>query len=159
MIYELSMPLPPTMNEVIDSARSGWQVSASLKKKWTSKIGTFVTECDFELLGVVWIEFHWYLKNYARDADNVAAAAKFIMDGLQHGNAIKNDNLTIIQSPVPHYYHRSSGDDGVKVRLSEYPDFLLDNFISSNNYSIGALKELNEKINNILHPNNQIDVL
>lgn len=150
MIYKLTLPLPPTMNDIIESARSGWQVNAAMKKKWTSKIGAFVTECDFQLLDSVWIEFHWYLKNYARDADNVAAAAKFIMDGLQQGNAIKNDNLTIIQSPVPHYYHRSSGDDGVKVRLSDTPDFLLDSFIVSNQFSIIALSEFMKKIKNII---------
>ncbi|BDA75916.1 hypothetical protein CAL7716_100820 (plasmid) [Calothrix sp. PCC 7716] len=58
MIYKLLMPLPPTMNEIIDSARSGWKMNAALKKKWTSLICNFVIECDFELLGVVWIEFH-----------------------------------------------------------------------------------------------------
>ncbi|OKH36527.1 hypothetical protein NIES2101_36975 [Calothrix sp. HK-06] len=150
MIYDLIMPLPPTMNEIIESARSGWQINAALKKKWTNLIGAFVTECDFELLGVVWIEFHWHLKNYGRDADNVAAAAKFIMDGLQQGRAIKNDNLTIIQSPVPHYYHRSEGDDGVKVRLSDTPDFLLESFIDANQYSNIALSQLSKKISKIL---------
>lgn len=150
MIYKLGLPLPPTMNEQIESARSGWQVNAALKKKWTHLIANFVSECDFQLLDEVWIEFHWYLKNYARDADNVAAAAKFIMDGLQVGKAIKNDNLTVIQSPVPHYYHRSKGDDGVKVSLSDTPDFLLDAFIDSNQYSSVALSQLSKKINILL---------
>lgn len=151
MIYELMMPLPPTMNEIVDTARSGWRASAGMKKKWTNLIGNFVSECDFELFDKVWIEFHWYLKNMGRDADNVAAAAKFIMDGLQQGNAIRNDNLTVIQSPVTNYYHRSGGDDGVKLRLSNYPDFLLDNFLDSNQYSMTALQEINKKINNILN--------
>jgi hypothetical protein len=156
MIYELIMPLPPTMNEIVDSARSGWRASAGMKKKWTNLIGDFVSKCDFELFDKVWLEFHWYLKNYCRDADNVASAAKFIMDCLQQGNAIRNDNLTVIQSPVINYYHRSSGDDGAKLRLSNSPDFLLDNFIGSNQYSVAALRQINEKIENIFSLNNQM---
>ncbi|MHC5612163.1 MAG: RusA family crossover junction endodeoxyribonuclease [Nostoc sp.] len=146
MIFELTMPLPPSMNEIINQARSGWQASAGLKKYWTNLIGEFVKECGFCLDGAVWIEFHWYLKNFGRDSDNVAAAAKFIMDGLVTGQAIRNDNLTVIQSPVVHYYHRSSGDDGVLLRLSQSPDFLLDNFIVSNQFSRNTLEKHSQKI-------------
>ena len=150
MIFELTMPLPPSMNEIINQARSGWQASAGLKKYWTNLIGEFVQECEFCLDGAVWIEFHWYLKNFGRDSDNVAAAAKFIMDGLVTGQAIRNDNLTVIQSPVVHYYHRSSGDDGVLLRLSQSPDFLLDNFISSNQFSRNSLEKHSQKITYLL---------
>ena len=150
MIFELTMPLPPSMNEIINQARSGWQASAGLKKYWTNLIGEFVRECGFCLDGAVWIEFHWYLKNFGRDSDNVAAAAKFIMDGLVTGQAIRNDNLTVIQSPVVHYYHRSSGDDGVLLRLSQSPDFLLDNFISSNQFSRNSLEKHSQKITYLL---------
>ncbi len=146
MIFELSMPLPPSMNEIINQARSGWQASAELKKYWTNLIAEFVRECGFCLDGAVWIEFHWYVKNFGRDSDNVAAAAKFIMDGLVTGRAIRNDNLTVIQSPIVHYYHRSSGDDGVLLRLSQSPDFLLDNFIISNQFSRNSLKKYISKI-------------
>jgi hypothetical protein len=146
MIFELTMPLPPSMNEIINHARSGWQASAGLKKYWTNLIGEFVRECGFYLDGAVWIEFHWYVKNFGRDSDNVAAAAKFIMDGLVTGQAIRNDNLTVIQSPVVHYYHRSSGDDGVLLRLSQSPDFLLDNFIVSNQFSRNSLEKHSQKI-------------
>ena len=105
MIYEFKMPLLPTMNEIINTARSGWQPSNKLKKQWTNKIANFVKNCGFTLNDKIWIEFHWYLRNFGRDADNTAAAAKFIMDGLVSAKAIHNDNLTVIQSPVVHYYH------------------------------------------------------
>ncbi|MBD2560655.1 MULTISPECIES: hypothetical protein [Nostoc] len=150
MIFELTMPLPPSMNEIINQARSGWQASAGLKKYWTNLIGEFVRECGFCLDGAVWIEFHWYVKNFGRDSDNVAAAAKFIMDGLVTGQAIRNDNLIVIQSPVVHYYHRSSGDDGVLLRLSQSPDFLLDNFIVSNQFSRNSLEKHSQKITYLL---------
>ncbi|MBD0265199.1 hypothetical protein [Nostoc sp.] len=46
MIFELTMPLPPCMNEIINQARSSWQASAELKKYWTNLIGEFVRECQ-----------------------------------------------------------------------------------------------------------------
>lgn len=97
----------------------------------------------------MWIEFHWYLKNFGRDSDNVAAAAKFIMDGLVAGRAIRNDNLTVIQSPVIHYYHRSQ-DDSVLLRLSQSPDFLLDNLILSNQFSQKSLENCCQTIAKLL---------
>jgi hypothetical protein len=141
MIYELKMPLPPTMNEIINTARSGWQPSNKLKKQWTNKIANFVKNCGFTLNDKIWIEFHWYLRNFGRDADNTAAAAKFIMDGLVSAKAIRNDNLTVIQSPVVHYYHRCSGNDVVIIRLSPTPEFLLDNFLLSNNFPSTKLEQ------------------
>ncbi|MUG91751.1 hypothetical protein F7734_04350 [Scytonema sp. UIC 10036] len=143
------MPLPATMNEIINRARSGWQASNQLKKYWTNLIGKFVFECGFCLDSAVWIEFHWYLKNFGRDSDNVAAAAKFIMDGLVAGRAIRNDNLTVIQSPVIHYYHRSR-NDSVLLRLSQSPDFLLDNLILSNQFSQKSLENCCQTITKLL---------
>lgn len=134
MIYELKMPLPPTLNEIINTARCGWKPSNQLKKQWTNKIARFVEDCGINLNDKIWIEFHWYLRNFARDFDNVAASTKFIMDGLVSAKAIRNDNLTIIQSPVVHYYHRCKNADAVVLRLSPTPDFLLDNFLLSNDF-------------------------
>lgn len=150
MIYTLTMELPPTLNEIIDAAREGWQKSAAMKKQWTSKITAFVTECDIKFLGQVWLEFHWYLTNFGRDADNVAAACKFIMDGLANAHAVRNDNLTVIQSPILHYYHRSNQDNGVILRISESADFLLENILNANKYSSFALQECQQKINRFL---------
>ncbi|RUT03980.1 hypothetical protein DSM106972_048940 [Dulcicalothrix desertica PCC 7102] len=151
MIYTLTMELPPTLNEIIDAARESWQKSAAMKKQWTNKITAFVAECEIKFLGQVWLEFHWYLTNFGRDADNVAAASKFIMDGVANAKTIRNDNLTVIQSPVLHYYHRSSQDNGVIMRISESPDFLLENIIDANRYSSCALQECQQKIKRCLY--------
>lgn len=132
--YEIKMPLPPTLNEIINSARCGWQSSNQLKKRWTNKIAGFVKKCDLELSDRIWVEFNWYLRNFGRDADNVSASSKFIMDALVDAKVIRSDNLTVIQSPVVHYYHRYNKDI-VILRLSQSPDFLLDNFLSTNKFS------------------------
>lgn len=134
---------------MINEFRGGWQAAASTKKQWTNKIAGFIEECGFTLSDKVWLEFNWYLKNFGRDADNVAAAAKYIMDGVVCGKGIRNDNLTVIQSPVVHYYHRSTVDIA-SLSLSDNADFLLDNFIDSNQFSIAALRQVNKKISKII---------
>lgn len=139
--YEIKMPLPPTLNEIINSARCGWQSSNKLKRQWTNKIAGFVKQCDLKLNDKIWIEFNWYLRNFGRDADNVSASSKFIMDALVNAEVIRNDNLTVIQSPVVHYYHRCTGNDIVILRLSQSPDFLLENFISTNKFCLDKIEK------------------
>ena len=134
MIVEYRFPLPPTLNEQIDFARSGWMVSAKQKKIWTNKICQFVKELDYQSFpDTVWLEFHWYLTNFGRDQDNVAASAKYIMDGLVASAVLRSDNLMITQSPVVHYYHRAKANE-VFLRISDSPNFLLDNFLASHQF-------------------------
>ena len=128
MILELRFNiLPPTLNEQIDLARSDWRASASVKKTWTNKVADLTQTVDFSFDDKVWLEYHWHLKTFARDSDNVSAASKYILDGLVDAGIIINDNLTVIQSPVSHYYYRAK-TDGVVLRLSSAPDFLLEHF-------------------------------
>lgn len=133
MIFEITLSLPPTLNDQINFARQGWQVSARHKKYWTDIICQFACTCDVKFEDKVWLEFHWYLKTFARDHDNVAAASKYIMDGLVQAGVIKNDNLCTIQSPVLHYYYRSKKDE-VCLRMAGSPEFLLENFCKSNQF-------------------------
>ena len=76
------------------------------------------------------------------------------MDGIASSGTIRNDNLTVIQSPVIHYYHRSSKDNGVILRISESPDFLLENILNVNNYSYFALRECQQKISKFIYNEN-----
>jgi hypothetical protein len=122
--------LPPTLNEQIDLARSDWRASAEVKKRWTNKVADLTQTVNFSFGDRVWLEYHWHLKTFARDSDNVSAASKYILDGLVDAGIIRNDNLTVIQSPVSHYYYRAKSD-GVLLRLSSTPDFLLENFSKS----------------------------
>jgi hypothetical protein len=124
MLIQLSESLPPTLNEQIRDARSGWRVSAKTKKIWTNRIA--IAAWNLEKFGEkdkIWCEFHWYVKNFGRDSDNIAAAAKYIFDGLVDAKVIPKDNLTVIQSPVVHYYHRGECDR-FELRLGNSPEFL-----------------------------------
>jgi Holliday junction resolvase RusA-like endonuclease len=124
MIVIISDKLPPTLNDQISDARSGLYVSAKVKKAWTKRIRVAAKDLEkFSPTDKVWCEFSWYLKNFGRDADNVAAAAKYIFDGLVDAEVISNDNLIVIQSPVVHYYHRGKAD-WFELTMSNSPEFL-----------------------------------
>ncbi len=111
-------PLPPTLNEIIASARRNRYASAKEKRCWTNAIAV---DCygRKRFPDKVWIEFVWKVKNFGRDPDNISAASKFVMDGLVQGGIIKRDNLTVIMSPVLHWYER--GDNSVEVRIADQP--------------------------------------
>jgi hypothetical protein len=122
--------LPPTLNDQINSARSHWAISATVKKKLNKKISGLSKELQPITNDFVWLEYHWYLKSFARDNDNVAAASKYIQDGLVEAKIIPKDNLIFIQSPVIHYYHKSE-KDYCKILIHTNPLPLIINFLLS----------------------------
>ena len=123
-LIEIAGDLPPTLNEQIKDARTHYAISAKSKKKWTDYVANLAaTHTPFDKKDLIWVEYHWFLKSFARDSDNVAASAKYINDGIVDAGLIRNDNLTVIQSPVVHYYHRDSCDRFL-VRLANTPDLL-----------------------------------
>lgn len=120
MIETFLFLIPPTLNEIIRTARANIYKSASEKRRWTRRI---VIDCDgkHHFPGEVWMEFVWQVKNQRSDIDNVAAAAKYILDGLVQAEVIKDDSLKYIKSPVIHWYE--SGKNLVEVRIADYPIF------------------------------------
>ena len=120
---EVKFPLPSTLNEQVRGCR---RKAYSTKKKLTHQSEFYCLGC-YKFSDVVWMSFHWIV-SFRRDPDNVAAGAKFILDGMQKAGVIKNDNLTIIQSPVLHWYSRPSakGKEGVIVKVSDSPQLILD---------------------------------
>ena len=62
------------------------------------------------------------MKNLARDNNNIAAATKYIYidDGLVEAGVMADDSLKYIQSPVCHWYVKSS-EDMVTVRVAKVP--------------------------------------
>lgn len=118
-------PLPPTLNEQINLARSNRFKSAKCKEEWTDNIVYLARiQQTPKFPNKVWIAFRWEVKSFARDSDNVAAAAKFIMDGLVNAGVLTKDNLTIVQSPVIHSYAKGKTDK-VILTISDQPIFEL----------------------------------
>lgn len=119
-----NFPLPPTLNEQIREARSHWAISAKTKKEWTGIVAQEVFGTS-HFKGKVWIDFVWGLPKFSRDPDNVSAAAKYILDGLVVAKVIPKDNLTIIQSPVIHWYEKDP-TPSVMVTIADSPCFIFE---------------------------------
>lgn len=118
-IETFDFPLPPTLNEMIRTARGGWQASAKEKREWTELIASYCKGA-FQFKGKIWLEYVWQVKNLACDNNNIAAATKYIDDGLVEAGVIADDSLKYIQSPVCHWYVQSS-EDTVTVRIAHVP--------------------------------------
>lgn len=118
MLSKFVFPLPPTLNEIIGTARTNVYASAKEKRAWTNRIAV---ECfgRRQFPDRVWIEFIWKIKNFRRDPDNISAAAKFVMDGLVEGGIIQDDSLKFIMSPVLHWYEK--GEDLVEIHIADHP--------------------------------------
>jgi len=116
--------LPPTLNEQIREARSHWSISAKTKTEWTGIIATEAYGSP-TFPSKVWIDFVWGLPRFSRDPDNVSAAAKYIFDGLAKAKVIKNDNLTVVQSPVIHWYEKDKVPS-VMVTIADSPAFIFE---------------------------------
>jgi len=79
----------PGMNEIIAAAKSHYHQYNDMKRTNT-EIVTWVAN-KVPKKGKVFLDITWYRKNRRRDPDNIAAAVKFIWDGLVEAGVIEND--------------------------------------------------------------------
>ena len=83
----------PTLNEYIKCERSNRYAAAKLKEKTEIMIITAIKKTgNGEIPKPFVLKTTWYEKTKRRDKDNVAFAKKFILDALQKGGYIENDN-------------------------------------------------------------------
>ena len=93
MIYKLTYDVQlPSMNQIIDSNRKNKFAAAKEKKQYT-KLIAYLTKAQMRksIEKKVDISCHWYVKNRMTDKDNIAGGIKFLLDGLQEAQVIKND--------------------------------------------------------------------
>lgn len=113
--------LPPTLNTIINAARTSKFLSAQLKKLWHAKIGYFVSKLP-KIEGKIYLECVWFVKNRRRDPDNITACQKYILDTLVEQARIEDDNLSVIQSPTIHHFIISDFD-GFAIVMRNESDF------------------------------------
>lgn len=83
----------PGLNEIIDAARDHWSKSATLKKEATELCQWAIKAASVpHIEKPVVIRFVWVEKDERRDVDNVAAGAKFVLDGLVASGRLPNDS-------------------------------------------------------------------
>lgn len=79
----------PGMNKMIKASKAHFAAYSTMKKEFTELVAWSV--CNLPKKGRVFLDITWYCKNRMRDPDNIAAAVKFIFDGLVTGGVIEND--------------------------------------------------------------------
>ncbi|NES89284.1 hypothetical protein [Okeania sp. SIO2B9] len=121
-VQTIVYPLPPTLNKIISSARRSIYASSSEKRKWTQELALMSSALQPYGENKVWLCFNWRVFNENRDPDNIAAAAKYIMDGLVAAGVLPDDSLRYIGSPVLHYYDKAEKwEDRCELTISTYP--------------------------------------
>jgi len=108
--------LPPTLNEIIDTARSDKYAAAKEKRRWTNEVAD-ACNGKHQFSGQVSIDYHWRVKNTKRDPNNISAGTKFIDDGLVTAKIITDDSLEVIVS-VSHRYEKAECDS-VRLTITE----------------------------------------
>jgi Holliday junction resolvase RusA-like endonuclease len=108
--------LPPTLNKIINAARSDKYAAAKEKRRWTNEVAD-ACQGSHQFKGQVSIDYLWRVKNTKRDPNNISAGTKFIDDGLVAAKIITDDSLEVIVS-VSHRYEKAERDS-VSITITE----------------------------------------
>ncbi|WP_213997020.1 RusA family crossover junction endodeoxyribonuclease [Tepidanaerobacter syntrophicus] len=79
----------PGMNEIIEAAKRHHMQYAEMKKENTRAVAWVSKRIPKKKR--VFLNITWYCKNKKKDPDNIAAAVKFIWDGLVEAGVVEND--------------------------------------------------------------------
>ncbi len=79
----------PGMNEIIAAAKSHYHQYNDMKKVNTEMVTWIAKKIPKKKR--IFLDITWYCKDRRRDPDNIAAAVKFIWDGLVEAGVIEND--------------------------------------------------------------------
>lgn len=88
------------LNEFINAERRNRFIAAKIKKGETGYCQDVAEKSDLKLQETDFpcaLIITWYVKNKRKDADNIAFAKKFILDGLVEAGVLPNDNRKYVQ--------------------------------------------------------------
>ena len=125
LIQKIYYPLPPSLNETINLARTGKYVSSGIKKKWNKLIADNSKHIKpYSPERKVWFHFTWILKSKMRDFDNVSSGIKYILDGLVIAGIIKDDSQKYIGNRLIHEFiiDREKGDRCLVTMSDDFND-------------------------------------
>lgn len=108
----------PSMNDVIKANRSNKFAGNTLKQKATNEVALAAKQQKLKsFTKKINLEFIWHCKDRRRDKDNIMSAQKFILDGLQKADVIKNDGWKEI-GEIKHQFEIDK-NEGVVVYMAE----------------------------------------
>lgn len=91
--FQVWLPIRfPGLTEIISSSKDHPMKYSAMKKSYTDICAAeFRLKSPAKNLAAVFLTFHWIEPNRKRDPDNIAAAKKFIIDGMVRAEIIGND--------------------------------------------------------------------
>lgn len=108
----------PTMNEIIDAAKSHYGEYAKMKRANTGLVALVARRAPRQQR--VDLKIKWYRANKRHDKDNIMAGQKFIFDGLKEAGVIKGDGWKQI-GKIEHDFDVDKRNPRVEVELIEVP--------------------------------------
>lgn len=114
----------PGMNEIVGAAKGfggrGYGYS-KMKKLWTDTVKLRALAAKLPKMKRVRLHFSWVEKNQRRDPENIAAAKKFILDGLVEARIIPDDGWSEISGWTDSFVVVSEMDPspGVWIRFED----------------------------------------
>lgn len=85
----------PSLNEIIDAAKTHKMKYRNLKKDATEKCQLVASQLP-RYLDSIFLDITYYAPDRRTDPDNIAAGKKFIIDGLVEAGVIENDGWSEI---------------------------------------------------------------
>lgn len=105
----------PTLNQYVNAERTNRFIAAKIKKTATERVAYRVRGAE-KITTLADFTFTWYVPNKRSDPDNIAFAAKFVMDGLVQAEVLPNDSMRYVRS-ICHFYE--IGTPKVVVEIEE----------------------------------------
>ncbi|MGL6339825.1 MAG: hypothetical protein ACRC80_11870 [Waterburya sp.] len=104
----LTLPQPPSLNKIINSARKNVYESARIKKEWTLLVATLAKDLK-PIKSTCWIALDFTYQRSNCDPDNLQAGIlKVALDGLVLAGILPGDSVKHISSPIFTSYNKSS---------------------------------------------------
>ena len=106
----------PALNEIIDKSKAHHMAYASLKKDATNLVQYAAN--NLPQMNRIELDITYYCKNRRKDPDNIAAAKKFILDGLVKAEVISNDGWKEVAG-WKERWERDKDNPRVEVEIKE----------------------------------------
>jgi hypothetical protein len=91
---EVKLVIPgelPTQNEIINSSKAHWTNYREMKNTWEDTVAWYAEKSQIPFFQSVKLKITYYRTNKRYDPDNIVAAKKIILDGLQNVGVLEND--------------------------------------------------------------------
>lgn len=109
----------PALNEIIGQAKGHWSQYARSKKDHTAAVALRArAERVLPIEGAALLHCTWYAPDRRKDPDNLAAAVKFILDGLVQAKVLPNDGWHQV-AEIRHRFFVDKKNPRVEVELAE----------------------------------------